>query len=310
VASDVPVPDYGDHPGDDVQLAAFGSHLVALWQVKGTGWMGCGPIVCSVSSDGGRHWRPGRSPADDGTAGGHGFMDVTADETGVFHAVWLDGRQGHQSLYYARSTDFGATWSKNHLLRDKSCECCWNKITTAGKTGVYVLFRDQKPRDMAMAVSLDGGRTWDLRPSLGGFGWDFNGCPHVGGGLASSPGKLHALVWTGKDDVVGLYYLTSRNGNQWSRPQRLGDAAARHDDLAASVEGRLAAVWDAYEGSEFVIEAATSNDNGATWSTPRRLSRAGTRPSHPRVVPSGNGFEALWTEERSGASTLVTAALK
>jgi hypothetical protein len=307
VASNVPTPNYGDHAGDDVQVAAFGDHVVALWQIKGTGWEGCGPMVSAVSSDGERTWRPARSPADDGKTGGHGFIDVTSDASGVFHAVWLDDRRGHQSLWYARSADFGASWSKNILLRDKPCQCCWNKIATAGTNGVYVLFRDQHPRDMAMAVSSDGGRHWNVQTSLGGFGWNFDGCPHVGGGLDEG----HALIWTGKDESVGLYHASVDAKGHWHASQKIAGPGARHGDIATDKAGRLAAVWDAYENNEFMIQATTSNDHGKTWAAPKRLSPPHTHPTHPRVVASPTGFRIFWTDTtENGATALSMATLE
>src|SRR3954470_17203637 len=39
--------------GNDAQIAASGSTLVAVWTAKGTGWGGGGPLAAAVSRDGG-----------------------------------------------------------------------------------------------------------------------------------------------------------------------------------------------------------------------------------------------------------------
>ena len=95
-----------------------------------------------------------------------------------------------------------------------------------------VLYRDKDPRDMALAVSEDGGVTWDRLGHVGAFGRGFDGCPHVGGGLgvtfAGSEQLLHAVVWTGKEADAGVHALSSGDGGRnWTAPQRLGSIRAR-----------------------------------------------------------------------------------
>lgn len=153
---------YGLHRGNDAQIAASGDRLVAAWQSEGTGWGGSGPLATAVSRDGGRSWRLGSNPADDGKTEGHGFIDIAADESGGFHLVWLDGRSGDQALYYARSDNGGHAWSSHATLDDLTCECCWNTLATSGNQ-VYALYRDSRPRDMAVTASMNRGNTW--RPS-------------------------------------------------------------------------------------------------------------------------------------------------
>src|SRR6185503_6886022 len=145
------------------------------------------------------------------------------------------------------------------------------------------LYRDRDPRDMAVAVSEDGARSWERRGVAGAFGWKVEGCPHVGGGLAVLPSSgaartsggapasaarassptsnrgagetLHALVWTGAPGKVGLYDVASRDGGRhWAEPRELGGSGARHGDLAVT-GGRLVAAWD--EGA--AIYAARSS---------------------------------------------------
>src|SRR3712207_7239577 len=49
-----------------------------------------------------------------------------------------------------------------------------------------LLYRDKNPRDMALVASADAGATWGEPVRVGRFDWDFDGCPHVGGGLATA----------------------------------------------------------------------------------------------------------------------------
>ena len=80
-----------------------------------------------------------------------------------------------------------------------------------------------------------GGRTWSRRGTVGAFNWAFDGCPHVGGGIARTADQtvefLHATVWTGATGRVGAHVLKSPDGGvSWGEPTRLGSERAKHTD--------------------------------------------------------------------------------
>jgi hypothetical protein len=287
--------------GADPQVAARGDRVVVLWTRPGASRFGSGPLATAVSNDGGRTWSAGANPADDRSQDGHGYADLVVDAAGRFHAVWLDSRDGGQGLRAARSTDGGATWSANATLDSRTCECCWNALHTSGAQGVRVIYRDKDPRDLAVAASDDGGGTWTRLGPAGAFRWSFEGCPHVGGALARTAARLHALAWTGEDAHAGLHVLASLDdGRTWGPPRRLGSARAHRGDLAAA--GRtLAAAWDEPAEGGRGIHAALSTDEGRTWTTPRRLSEAAWNASVPLVVATGSGFRVFWTEAQGQA---------
>ncbi|HEY1170185.1 MAG TPA: sialidase family protein [Verrucomicrobiae bacterium] len=291
--------------GMDAQIAGAGDKLGVVWMIKGTGLFNSGPLVTTISQDGGKTWRVGPNPADDGLTTGHSFSDLCADSAGNFHLAWLDSRDGRQGLRYARSTDGGVSWQKNQTLKPDTCECCWNKLA-AGPTGPLVLFRDKKPRDMALLTSPDGGTQWNKQTTVGNFSWDFNGCPHVGGGLATeTKGKTtttHAVVWTGKAEESGVYHLSSKNNKSWSKPQRLGTNSARRGDVATGAKG-IGIVWEENEDGDIALMFSTSKD-GKKWSKPERIREASTTAAYPRIIGTTDGFHILWTETASGRGTL------
>lgn len=275
--------------GADAQIPAAGDCVIAVWQTAGGDAYGGGPMATALSSDGGKTWRPGPNPGDDGLNIGHGYIDITADDRGAFHLVWLDSRNGKQGLYYARSDDGGEHWSENVAIDSATCECCWNAIKACdGK--LFVLYRDMDPRDMKMARSDDGGRSWRTMP-VGVFDWHFNGCPEVGGGLAFTPNELHAVTWTGRQEVAGVYTWNSKDDGAIWESHRLDGPSARNPDIA-SRGNELAAVWD--ESGKGIF-AASSRDSGKTWTT-ARVPEANEGATHPRVVGGVTGFRVFWTE--------------
>jgi hypothetical protein len=297
------------HRGMDAQLGASGQRLIALWGTAGTGLFGSGPIATALSEDGGATWKPGPNPADDGTTTGHGFVDIAADSSGTFHLVWLDSRDGKQGLRYAQSKDGGQSWSKNATLKADTCECCWNTLAVGTDGSVHALFRDKNPRDMAVISSTDRGVHWSDPAKVGRFNWDFQGCPHVGGGLIARGSALHALVWTGATGHSGAYHLSSPDrGQSWSAPQRLGDADARRGDLASTGAQSLAAVWDRVSDGESTVFASTSANDGQTWTEPKQLSAKGVNAAYPRVVAVAGGYRVFWTESATGKPSVWKSA--
>lgn len=288
--------------GNDIQIAASGDNLMVMWQTRGE-LPGMGPLLTVYSGDAGKTWRMGANPA--GMDGDQSHHDLAADADGRFHAVWLDDRDenGYQGLRYSRSGDTGQHWEVAKTLDDSSCSCCWNRINIAADGKINVLYRDMAPRDMALVQSADGGASWYRLSTVGAFNWQFDGCPHNGGGLSyADDGSLHGVVWTGAETVVGLYHMQSADdGKNWMPPQRIGEGTAGfHADIAADAD-RLVIVWDAMgpEGSRvFISETA---DNGGSWSAARLLSSPTATAEFPRIVATPVGLLAMWSEQQAGA---------
>lgn len=285
--------------GNDVQLAATGDNLVAIWQTKGE-LPSMGPMVSYYSHDAGKTWHAGTNPAVDNN-GDQAHIDVIADKQGIFHAVWLADPEenGYQSLRYARSIDGGEHWQASQKLDDSTCSCCWNTFAVSPNGELNILYRDANPRDMALMQSVNNGETWQRTSTVGRFNWQFEGCPHIGGGLAiSDDNTLYSTVWTGIDGKAGLYTLhSSDNGKTWSAPQSLGGLAS-HSDIAVNKQ-QVMAIWDEREPDGASIFSAQSQNGGVTWSAPKRLSVTGSMTTHPRVVATPSGFLALWTEKHN-----------
>lgn len=285
--------------GNDVQLAATGDNLVAIWQTKGE-LPSMGAMVSRYSHDAGKTWHAGTNPAVDNN-GDQAHIDVIADTQGIFHTVWLADPEenGYQSLRYARSIDGGEHWQASQKLDDSTCSCCWNTLAISPSGELNVLYRDMKPRDMALMQSADNGVTWRRTSTVGEFNWQFEGCPHIGGGLAiANDNSLYSTVWTGVEGKAGLYTLrSSDNGKTWSAPQALGGLAS-HSDIAVNNQ-HVMAIWDERESDGSSIFSTQSDDGGKTWSTPKRLSTTGIMATHPRLVVTQSGFLAMWTEKHN-----------
>jgi len=293
---------YARGRGTDFQIAASGENLVAVWLARGSGFGGRGPQAAAISKDGGANWRPVDAPPDDASDRDQAFVDLAAGPDGRFHAVWLDTRLGEgKSLMTASSAVGGASWESDRVADAEVCECCWNTLKADAEGWLYALYRDIQPRDMGLVLSRDGGETWERLPAVGSFGWDFQGCPHVGGALAiegaGEDARLRALVWTGKDGAAGLHYLSASSpGAAWSEPRRVGGPRAVHGDLAIAADGRIAVAYDEEGPDGARLSYGVSSDSGRTWRLGRVPVDPERRPTHPRLVELDGAFHLFWTE--------------
>lgn len=287
--------------GNDVQIASFAEQRLVLWQSAGD-LPGMGPMVSAYSVDAGKTWQAGANPARN-DAGDQARIDLVADAQGNFHAVWLEDPEehGYQSLRYARSSDAGAHWEAARTLDDSTCSCCWNTLTSGPHGELKVLYRNMQPRDMSLIQSNDHGVTWQAAGVVGDFQWQFDGCPHIGGGLAAIAVNeqvwLHSVVWTGVEHQQGLYYFSSvDNGRLWSSPY-LFSAQGLHGDIVAQSPEDVSAIWDERSAEGLLIKVANSHDGGKHWTSALTLSTPGAVATHPRIFKSSAGTLAFWTEK-------------
>ena len=315
------------HRGDDPQIAAHGDMLMALWTARGDGPFGSGPLATALSDDGGRTWRAGPSPAArplpvqeqpavviptaapaspgakkphaaKGTGPGYRFPATTGDRDG-FHVVWIHAIGDERSLRHARLAPGTSAWSDPTVVDPKICACCWNELKPGPGGSLLALYRDQHPSDMMLARSRDAGRTWEQPTRVGGFDWHFEGCPHVGGGVAVAQdargGNILTTVWTGKPQAAGAYLVaTSPRGAATPVPLSAEPGAGRNTDVAILADGTAMAVWDQSAEGGQAVYAKTSSD-GADWLPAARLSPAGQNAAYPRVVATARRFVVLWT---------------
>jgi len=135
-----------------------------------------------------------------------GLHSLAADAKGNLFAAWLDKRSAKGTqLYGARSTDGGATWSRNVLIYESPegtvCQCCHPSVAIDASGQILVMWRNwlAGSRDMYLTRSQDG-LTFSKPEKLGTGSWQLNACPMDGGGLAASANRI-LTAWRRADSV-------------------------------------------------------------------------------------------------------------
>jgi hypothetical protein len=316
--------------GEQAPRASFGHDLLVGW-ISRLG--GQSSIRVSRSTDSGRTFTPARTVHASKLAGMRGWPSFALGDGDVVHAAWLDTREaaakpaahaaspeghgGHhgstrQDLYHAFATP-GGTWSETTIATDV-CFCCKTAVTTGRDGTVYVAFRNVYPtnfRDMAVARSTDGGKTFSAPVRVSEDQWQIDACPEDGPSLAvTDDGVLH-IAWPTmlqqSEPTKAVFYASSSDGGRTFTPRvRVDQAAAKihagHPQIATA-GGRVFVTWDETTGTGFRIQLREVGPAAA--SNPAVTLSDDASASYPAIAATQTAVVVAWTRRSEGISEIV-----
>ena len=294
-----------------IALAADGAIYVSYTQLLNKPFSG--DIRFSRSLDGGKRFSAPVTVNDNRDVIGHRFDALIVGRDGKVYVVWLDKRdkavakqRGEEyagaALYYAVSTDRGASFTANRKLADHTCECCRIALDLAPDGRPVAFWRhvfEGGERDHAL-MKFDGQST---PRRVTHDRWRIDACPHHGPALSIAADGHHHLAWfDNAPDARGLFYARSTDGGaSLSPPLAFGDLAAQpgHADVL-SLGREVFLVWKEFNGEASVIRMQASSDAGASWTAPRTLAETGDSSDYPRLAARDAQMFLSWNTVREG----------
>ena len=262
-------------------------------------------LQLSTSRDGGATWSHVRVSDDQPTS--HSFEGLAVAPDGAVVVAWIEMRGDNKAAtMLARVTEHGTRVAEPiRLDAGETCVCCRVDVSAGPSDSVNVLWRKvfaDNIRDMVLAVSRDGGRTFAAPALVHADNWKITACPHRGGSIAADGrGRLYAVWYTeateGRPDVL---FATSTDARRFSPPRRLHTSTGSIPDqarLAVDSAGRAVVVWEDSTAVRRRVVMRTTRDGGRTLSPPQPLSPA-IKAFAPAVAPSPAGFIIVWHEEQ------------
>ena len=265
-------------------------------------------VVMSVSRDGGQKWaHPGvvAIARVSGTSLDKDMILADPRHAGTVYAVWsqvndLGPTQGATEIDFARSDDYGATWSEPiRMYKGADTTSQFNQILAPRDGTLVDIFvespvlsevRDPPPAPtmQLLAVrSTDGGKTWSAPQTITSFTYTVASDPLSGGSVRATGQDITAAsdhqgrVYVGwfeahPSEQSTIWIASSEDtGSTWSAPvtvvRRSGDEVLL-PEVAASDDGRIAVVW--YQTQAVAVQRrfdvdvwyAVSSDQGKLWS--------------------------------------------
>lgn len=316
------------HGENSPSLAINGIEFYALWEQNNAS--GGTDLMFARSLRFGRKFDKPIKVTDKDKPSSNAFSFLAVAPNGDLYAVWLDARDpqhtapGTSHVYLTKSTDKGATWSKNIPIANNVCPCCRPTVAFGAGGEVFAAWRNVDAgdmRDMMLAFSTDNGATFGKPVLMANDRWKISGCPHTGPQLVVKGKRLYAAWHSDGDSTnAGVRVVWSDdNGKTFSKPviasSDINDT--NHPSLSLSEDGRLLLAFQGREAAEkdgwgavrgFLVEVY---DNG-TVSAPTVIPGSKKTVQFPTVVAGtvGRAFVA-WTESTDkGLQVMLSRARK
>lgn len=130
------------------------------------------------------------------------FAQIRRLADGEMGVCWLDtdpSEEGGRPLYFAR-TQGNRTFSAPLRVKTPVCPCCRTALSVTSEGEILLAFRDLNAgsqRDISLAWSGNGGKSFQVQPAISGDQWKLDGCPHNGPVLASGKSRTWMSWYTG-----------------------------------------------------------------------------------------------------------------
>jgi hypothetical protein len=311
--------------GEQAPRVALGRGVQVVWGARRDG---AAVIRTAATRPGEQTFAPARTVHAGNLTGGRGWASLAKGRDGAAHVVWLDGRgdgpaaapgpagaaPSHKGM---RQDIFQAVWRPDGThdearLATDVCFCCKTAVAAGPDGSVYAAWRHIFPpnlRDMAVARSTDGGRTFAAPVRVSQDGWAIDACPDDGPSIAvDARGVLHIAWPTMAGEGKGIFYSYSADGGRTFAPRlRVDDGSgpAAHPQVAAA-DDRLAVVWD--QGTSprrAYLREIASAPQAATW-TPALgaiVTLSGDQAAvYPVVAATPSAVVAAWIAETPAGS--------
>ena len=341
----------GEQPPQVTVTARVGreASIAVLWTAKGTATT---RLVVARSDDGGRVFTAPAVLSASDAPGNRGWESMAAGADGRAVAIWLDhrdaadgasagaaaGHAGHDmpahaaasaskgdateraqlsKLFFARLDDPASARS----VASGVCYCCKTALTVGTDGLIYAAWRHVYPgtrRDIAFAMSRDGGRSFTMPVRVSEDDWQIDGCPENGPALVVDASSRIHVVWptlveeSGRQ-TLALFYATSRDGRTFTRRLRLPTAgAAYHPRVSLTPRGELTVAWEeAVSGAARRVRLARGVPSADGIMTFKPWDAATVREgTYPVLAETTDGTLAVWVARTGSTSRIAVARLK
>ena len=306
-----------DQPGRDPSI-------VIVWtsrRPRGTA------ILTARSVDGGKTFSRARPAPGGEAAGNRGWESVTVMPNGRVIAAWLDHREmvappapvsssnahaAHGSMSAEKSQLYVAALDgqpAGRALAGGVCYCCKTATAIGPDGAIHVAWRHVYPgdyRDIALASSRDGARSFSQPVRINEDGWSVTGCPENGPAIVVDRQNVIHVAWAtmvqGAQPTLGLFYTSSKDGRTFTSRRRVSATGTpSHVQMALDNTDQPVLVWD--EIANGARQVMMSRGAGSSFSEPAIVS-AQSGGTYPSIATTADGLVVTWTTGPSDASRI------
>ena len=192
------------------------------------------------------------------------------------------------------------------------CYCCKTSLVSGQGDAMYAAWRHVYPgnrRDIAFAVSRDGGQTFAAPVRVSDDGWQLDGCPENGPAMAVDSARRVHVIWpTLVRDAAGsslrLFHASTGDGRTFTTRTALPvSGPAYHPRLIVGADGSLVAAWDEVVNGARRIRLARgrADSTGRVSFTPLDVAAPAM---YPALTATPDGTILAWSSGATGGSRI------
>ena len=260
-------------------------------------------IFYKQSTDGGTTWSDFQRLTNN--TGESFFPSLVVDSANRIHIAWVDESETSDycgEIFYLRSTDSGATWSKNKRLTWNAGLSSLPSIAADSGGGIHLVWEDYSPGngDIYYKQSTDSGVTWSKVTRL-----TWNTSNSTEPSIAADSGGIIHVAWgdttLGKSEI--FYKRSTDSGVTWSGIKRLTWSTdwSSSPSIAVDSGSGVHMAWDRSPSSDMEVYYKKSTDCGISWTGTKRLTwNSSTSFKSSLAADSGTGIHVVWEDYSFG----------
>jgi hypothetical protein len=237
------------------------------------------------------------------------FQTIAAAPNGDVRVFWLDTRHMSPDLetgamYTAVSKDGGATFSENvELMESKACPCCQFMAAADAGSNVFVGYRHVHDGNIRQStIRRIDAETGEIGPIVdaGSAPWEIAGCPLKPTVLATRENAVYTAVYSGGEEVPGVYFSYSTDGGQsFARSTATHAEALVSDAPSIAVNAdQVVVAWHAKTDKSRQVFIRTYGLDGQAAGGVMAISDGASSATGPVVATREDGsFQIVWEQD-------------